>query len=228
MDLTKDLESICSTCYCLPECNCKKNDEELERKIELVNKEINKEKSNNISEIELSDEENQNLNFQYNSWETTSESSIDEDNTNPDKIQEYEDIKRKHRYSIEDQTEMKEVYYSFPHPDSERADTVKEVFFLKSRERTVINPTETKIVETNMIINHHLFRSNRKLEITDQISSGWLDEYFLKLMSLKTGVISPSFRGTLYVKIYNKSNLQVTIPKNAPIGTMISSVYEYV
>ena len=228
MELAKDLESICSSCYCLPTCSCEDNEEELQRKIDLIDKEIDKEKSSNSSELELSDEKKENFNFQYNSWESTSESSIDEVNSNQDNISQYEDIKRKHKYSIQDQTEMNEILYSYPHPDSERADTVKEVFFLKSRERTTINPSETKIVETNMKINHYSFEKNRKLEITDQISSGWLDEYFLKLMKLKTGVISPSFRGTLYVKIYNKSNLQVTIPKNAPIGTMISSVYEYI
>ena len=239
MDLTNDLKSICSICYCLPECNCKENGEVSQRKIiDLIEEEIKEEKSNNVDEIESSDEQNLNPVFQYDSWENSSESDIDENNTNPHKMcnfvssnslsEKYEDMKRKHRYSTEDHTEMNDIYYSFPHPDSERADTVKEVFFLKCRERTEINPSETKIVETNMKIKHNFIGSNRKLEITDQISSGWLDEYFLKLMSLKTGVISPSFQGTVYVKIYNKSNLQVTIPKNAPIGTMISSVYEYI
>merc|ERR1711954_10422 len=76
----------------------------------------------------------ENFNFQYNSWESTSESSIDELNSNQDNICQYEDIKRKHNYSIQDQTEMNVILYSYPHPDSERADTVKEVFFLKSDE----------------------------------------------------------------------------------------------
>ena len=80
MELVKDLESICSSCYCLPECDCKDNDEELRRKMDLIDKEIEREKSSNSSELELSEEKKENFDFQYNSWESSSESSIDEVN----------------------------------------------------------------------------------------------------------------------------------------------------
>ena len=70
-------------------------------------------------------------------------------------------------------------------------------------------------------------RSNRNLEISNQISTGWLNDHFEKMLSIKTGIISSNFEGRLYVKIYNKSNIQVTIPENVPIGTLVASVYEY-
>ena len=63
MELAKDLESICSSCYCLPTCSCEDNEEELQGKIDLIDKEIDKEKSSNSSELELSDEKKKILIF---------------------------------------------------------------------------------------------------------------------------------------------------------------------
>ena len=65
----------------------------------------------------------------------------------------------------------------------------------------------------------------QKLELFDQISSGWLTTEFHRLLVIKPGTIS-TFVLEQCVKMYNKSSEEVSITKQAPVGSLHSSKYE--
>ena len=241
MECVNELKSICAVCYCIsPECECEKNEDiGKNEEDEIFQSDDN---SDTDSEISKDDNEEKFTNIinvlERREFDTKQKlrdiDSIEDDEgeryelekklfDTQEKISHYQNKIRKPR----DINEVKLVKYTFPIHNSFRDNIFREVYFLRCLKKTIIAPTETKNVESNMEIYKFRNRSNRNLEISNQISTGWLNDHFEKMLSIKTGIISSNFEGRLYVKIYNKSNIQVTIPENAPIGTLVASVYEY-
>ena len=84
----------------------------------------------------------------------------------------------------------KNFNYSYP-SILKRGGGLCEVYHLHSAHKIFIKTQETIFTETNFIIIKS--SPTRKLEIFDQISSGWLTTEFHKLLLIKPGTISSKF-----------------------------------
>ena len=122
---------------------------------------------------------------------------------------------------------MEKIIYRYPATNRNLAD--KQIYSLKCSEKSFLKVGETKYIPSNIEIkkyNKHWLIS-RRLEIQSDISNGWLNESFSNMISIKNGTIHPNFYGVIHVKMYNKTNHQVIIPVNAPIGKLVSSRFDY-
>ena len=122
---------------------------------------------------------------------------------------------------------MEKIIFRYPPSNQNLAD--KQIYSLKCSEKSFLNAGETKYVPSNIEIKYNQYQSriSRRLEIQSDISNGWLNDSFSNMISIKNGTIHPNFYGVVHVKMYNKTNHQVIIPIDAPIGKLVSTRFDY-
>ena len=244
-DECNELKGLCSKCNCITfDCQCneitiKKHEEDFEEDIITKGIPFKNCKEINILEncscdlcLKLRMREKKEDNYTKPSetgsclWYSDNES--DRESCNSEfRVRTQKDTKR----SPSDLTGqyinvVEEVVYRYPRRESSQSE--KEIYQLRSREKSFLNPGETKWVPSNVEIQRTgITPPTRKLEIQSEISNGWISNYFSNMLLIKHGVISPQFMGILHVKMYNKTNNQIVIPLNAPIGKLVASKYDY-
>lgn len=121
-------------------------------------------------------------------------------------------------------TEEREV--SLPHMMiNDRSHIDVEEYHLKSVQTYHLLPSNTVMIKTNTQVLDKTRRVEKKLEIC--VNSHWLTASFNDMICVKHGVIRPSFTGTVFVQVFNKTRKKLTISKNSPIATLKVSKYEY-
>ena len=120
------------------------------------------------------------------------------------------------------------TFYSAPlSSERVRKSVDVEEYCLKSRYRYTIGAKESKTLMTNLVIQRREGELARKLEVKSRIKSDWLNDTFNSLFICKAGVVSPSFRGDLVIKIFNKTCNEIVINEGSPVAMLQSKTYEY-